>query len=161
MEQHAIILKIGPYQKLSFFKRAYVNNSIVHSKNYRCVVKRNNTVVRYGSDDFGHIVQFVKLYKQCQNAHVCNTQNAHVCNTNCACKTPIYLAVIDTVSKLPLQLSTDRVSKAHVSNVVPVSHPSGILQAIHVEDINAVCVWMPVSNELCFVAVNVNKIEKE
>ncbi|XP_069108930.1 uncharacterized protein [Argopecten irradians] len=152
IERHAIMHQVGPFYKLCIFKRAFVNGSIVHSRNYKCVVKRNNTVVQFGSE-YGHVLHFAKVYKKCPNSEICTSL--------CICQIPLYLAIVDSVTKLCINLCSESVSQASVSNIVPVSHPTGVLKAIHVEDISAVCIWMPVSQDLCFISKHVNKIEKE
>ncbi|XP_033726096.1 uncharacterized protein LOC117315808 [Pecten maximus] len=147
MEQHAVTHKVGPYHRLLFFKRAYINGFIVQSKNYRTMTKRNNTVVQYGKMDFGQVIMFVKVFLQCPDAHFCTII--------CKCKTPVYLAVIDSISILPKQLSSDN------KTVLQVSPACGILKAVNIKDITALCVSVPISKDLSFLAIPVNRVEKE
>lgn len=151
-EKHAIFLVQNNRIKVSVFKRVIVRGQVIHSRNYKSVIKRNSCVVKYGAK-FGYVQNFVRVIEECFGGCVDFEK--------CPCRTPKYYALINKLIMLDTIFPVDQVSGASASHLVPVSDPSDVVEAVLVCDIDRLCVFVRISENLNFVSCLPNVIEKE
>ena len=60
-EQHAVFLLGGDLHIMTFFKRPYAHQQIVHCLQYKSAFRRDNSVARFSGHGFGRVHYFVKL----------------------------------------------------------------------------------------------------
>ena len=138
-EQHAVFLVGGDLDTVTFFKRLYAHQQIVHSLEYKSAFRRDNSVVRFSGHGFGRVNCFVKV----------NTLRG-----------PSFYALVKVMEKS--NEGSDVIPRSTSDRHMVALRPScGQLIAINVEDITDVCVCVAASDKLCFVSVIPNKVEKE
>lgn len=130
-ELGAIQNSVGNVKSVTFFKRLHSRHQIIHSVNYHASSRRNNSVIKLQGGACVH----------------------------CSCR-PVFMALMKKMDRADgIIMEQQRCSDAH--HMVPVRSPNGPLQAVLVQDISDVCVYVNIEDNLSFVSVVPNRIEKE
>ena len=139
-EQHAVFLLGGDLHIMTFFKRPYAHQQIVHCLQYKSAFRRDNSVARFSGHGFGRVHYFVKL------------------NTLRSCG-PSFYALVKVMER---SSESDDIPRSSSERHMVALRPScGQLIAVNVKDITDVCVCVAASDKLCSVSVIPNKVEKE
>lgn len=147
-ERHAIFLAFGEIHSLLFFKRLYANQQIIHCVEYLSTFRRDNSVIRFNGNCYGRVKCFAKLQKLC----------CPKCDENC-CR-PSFAALVNVMEDSDEEM--DHVPRSSFQRHMVALKPNpGQLIAIDVMNISDVCVCAKASDNLCFVSVIPNKVEKE
>lgn len=148
-EQYLLSTTVGQWETVSFFNRVCIGNQLVHSKQCKTTTRRNNTIVRYrnGNMHFGQVEHFLKVKTQCP-PHCASSYN----------KTVFY-AIINVMNIVAGVADMTR-STSHM-HMVPLQSPTGQLAVVPLQDICDVCICASVHEDLHFVSVLPNRIEKE
>lgn len=146
--------------RVSFkFKRIKIKGKIFHCEEYKPGIRRNNYTIQYNSilgSKYGQISYFVMCYLSCNNPVFCSE--------SCSCKKPVYRAIVKALEKEPnTVLSTDNITGATVSHIVPVRLCADQVFAIPLQMIDNVCVYINCNlpDGITFVASFPNTFEKD
>lgn len=152
--------EIGEISDVYKFKRITIDGRIIHCKEYKPGMRRNNYTVQYhlpsGSQvGHGHILYFIKCYVKCPNPVFCSDE--------CPCKVATYRAIINSLIRDPnTVLSSDNITGASVPHIVPVSASANEIVAIPLQMISKICVHVDCgTNGISFVATFPNMFEKD
>lgn len=148
-EQYLLSTTVGQWETVSFFNRVCVGNQLVHSKQCKTTRRRNNTIVRYrnGNMHFGQVEHFIKVKTHCP-PHCASSYNKI-----------LFYAIIN-VMNIVADVANMTKSTSHM-HMVPLQSPTGQLAVVPVQDICDVCIYASVHEDLHFVSVLPNRIEKE
>ena len=119
-EQHAVFLLGGDLHIMTFFKRPYAHQQIVHCLQYKSAFRRDNSVARFSGHGFGRVHYFVKL------------------NTLRSCGPSFYALV--KVMERSSERSDDIPRSSSERHMVALRPSCGQLIAVNVKDITDVCV---------------------
>lgn len=147
-EHHAIFLAFGDIHSLHFFKRLYSNQQIIHCVEYTSTFRRDNSVIRFSGNSYGSVKCFAKLKKLCSPK----------CNENCC--SPLFAALVNVMDNSDAVIE-DVPRSSSERRMVALKPNPGQLIAINVMNISDVCVCAKANDNLCFVSVIPNKVEKE
>ena len=135
-EERALMLVVGNFDSVLFFKRLYKDHQIIHSTEYRATTRRNNTVVRYSKDFFGIVKTLSRVQKNCGEcfayALVKPMERADVVDQRCS-----------------------------FNHMVTLKSPSNTLVAVSVQDILDVGIHVSVNDDMSYVSCLPNRVEKE
>lgn len=152
--------EIGEISDVYKFKRITIDGRIIHCKEYKPGMRRNNYTVQYhlpsGSQvGHGHILYFIKCYVKCPNPVFCSDEYP--------CKVATYRAIINSLIRDPnTVLSSDNITGASVPHIVPVSASANEIVAIPLQMISKICVHVDCgTNGISFVATFPNMFEKD
>ena len=151
-------MDIGEVCTVYKFKRCSIDGRIVHCKEYKPSMRRNNYTLEYQSPtlELGHgqILYFVKCYVKCPNPVFCAER--------CLCKIATYRAIVHRLVRNPLMLSTDTITGASVPHIVPVSASANEIVVIPLEIIGKTCVHVHCGIDgVSFVANFPNMFKKD
>lgn len=147
-EHHAIFLAFGDIHSLLFFKRLYSNQQIIHCVEYMSTFRRDNSVIRFSGNSYGRVKCFAKLKKLCSPK----------CDENCC--SPLFAALVNVMDNSDAVIE-DVPRSSSERHMVALKPNPGQLIAINVMNISDVCVCAKANDNLCFVSVIPNKVEKE
>lgn len=148
-EQYLLSTTVGQWETVSFLYRVCVGNQLDHSKQCKTTRRRNNTIVRYrnGNMHFGQVEHFIKVKTQCP-PHCASSYNKI-----------LFYAIIN-VMNIVADVADMTESTSHM-HMVPLQSPTGQLAVVPLQDICDVCIYAIVHEDLHFVSVLPNRIEKE
>ena len=139
-----IEIEIGEVKEVFMFKRVTINGTIFHCKEYKPGMRRNNCTIQYKSADhenkYGQILYFVKCFRRCPNPVFCSNL--------CTCKFASYLALVECfVIDNNTVLSTDTVTGAVASHIIPLLSEVNETVVIPLDKIVNICVYIDHSND--------------
>ena len=101
---------------------------------------------------FGHVLKYIELIPSAP----C------LCDGVCSCSIYMYIALIEKFQVVDFHVSTDDITSAKVSHLVPCRKDGFELVAVEVKDIIDLCVFMNIKDcEYMFVAKQPNQIERD
>lgn len=146
-ELYLLTAAVGQWETVCFFNRVCVGNQLIHSKQCKTTTRRNNTIIRYGNMHFGQVERFIKVKNQCPPR--CDSSY-----NKC-----MFYAIINVMNIVADMADVTRTT-SHM-HMVPLQSPTGELAVVPLQDICDVCVFASAHEDLHFVSVLPNRIEKE
>lgn len=117
---------------------------------YKSTFRRDNSVVRFSGNSYGRVKCFAKLKKLCSPK----------CDENCC--SPLFAALVNVMDNSDAMIEDAHVPRSSSNiHMVALKPNLGQLIAINVLDISDVCVYAKANDNLCFVSVIPNKVERE
>lgn len=133
-----------------FFKRLYLNQQIFYCVEYKFTFRRDNSVVRFSGNFYGRVKCFVKFKKLCSLK----------CDENCC--SSLFVVLVNVMDNFDVMIEDVYVLRSSFNIYMVVFKLNfGQLIVINVLDIFDVCVYVKVNDNLCFVLVILNKVERE
>ena len=145
---------IGKLESCFKFHRIILNNTIIHSKEYKRVTKRNSYTVKYvreGNNCFGLITYFIKCSVKCPTPGFC---------TNCCpCHSPKSVAVIEELHLLN-ENDVPSLLIYRLPQIKLVKKGEKTIHCCLISDIQDMCFFIE-ADEIDFIFVFPNTIESD
>ena len=158
-EQVAIELVVGKVNSLYKFQRLIFDDHLIHCREYKRVTKRNNYTVQYRSGhnkeiSYGHVNYYVRCHLACPIPSLCSA--------NCVCKEPCYNAMISKLHTSSQMLRDYNKSLGiSMEHLFPVSKQESSSEAVMVQHLLQLCVYVDVGHAPSFIGLFPNCYEKD
>ena len=154
-DKTAVEKQVGQLRDVQKFKRISIGEQVLHSVDYKSVLKRNSSTVLTKDGNIYQIKYYVKVYPRCPNAIFCME------SSQCVCRIPHYFAVSHLLEKAQIKLSSDTITHATVGHIVPVNR-NKVTVAVPLTTISSACVFISYGgSNVDFVCQVPNQIERE
>lgn len=148
--------QVGQLRDVQKFKRISIGEQVLHSLDYKSVLKRNSSTMLTKDVNIYQIKYYVKVYLRCPNAIFC------VESLQCVCRIPHYFAVSQMLEKAQVKLSSDTITHATAGHIVPVNRNKTATVAVQLTTISLDCVFVSYGgSNVDFVCQVPNQIEWE
>ena len=150
---------VGTVLDVFKFQRVQVGSKLIHCKEYKCMIKRNNYTIEFEDPltrkiCYGQVKYYLKCYTSCPNPSFCVE--------GCACRLPKYVAMVEELKQHSLSMfSEDAMINCTVPHIIPVSVADCKLKPIFLTDITKLCIFLHCGNDAAFVGLFPNTIEKD
>ena len=149
-DKTAVEKQVGQLRDVQKFKRISIGEQVLHSLDYKSVLKRNSSTVLTKDGNIYQIKYYVKVYLRCPNAIFC------VESLQCVCRIPHYFAVSQLLEKAQVKLSSDTITHATVNRNKKAT------VAVQLTTISSDCVFVSYGgSNVDFVCQVPNQIERE